>query len=370
MKQFGLGAAGVICLLFQLSVVAADNSLDILEQDLNQLKHDHQQAATETLASFLSQLDTAAQSPDAAIDLYQKAGGNMPAPTPATPRSAVETPEERTAREAQDAQNAANLAMVVQLHCAMMRFGALFINTPDQKGLQDDWVNWLKSAAQVYPQIKIADPQADDTTEHKGKRSAKETVALIRDFKGMPLKGSIISKYLGFQGWGDKDQGNWAVAGVPDLYRAAVLEPLRARPSSDTLAAWDVYIAMKNADQPDPDRWTQVDYPSLQFDRGCDDYAITHSMDKLQALIEIIKANPTHPKLEDMIARAHGLVEDYRGQHASATPVAQVSTPAPAPAPTDPNVTVTTTTQGDMTIVTTHSNAAPTNPVPPSPPAP
>src|SRR5260221_9432994 len=121
---------------------------------------------------------------------------------------------------------------------------------------------------------------------------------------------------------------------------------------------------MKNLDEPDSDQWTRVEYPSLMFDRSCDDYQVAPSAEKLAALIELIKANPTHPRLDEMISRTHDLVQDYRSKHAgsaSATPA-----PAPAPASSDPNVTVTTATQRDMTIVTTHTNAPPSNPSPPN----
>ena len=118
---------------------------------------------------------------------------------------------------------------------------------------------------------------------------------------------------------------------------------------------------MKNADQSDREQWDNVDNPSLMFERGCDDYAIAPDMDKLQALVAIIKANPSHPGLDDMIARAHLLVQDYKARHGGA-PAATNAAPAVA---SDPNVTVTTEQKGDMTIVITHTNSPPVDPAPP-----
>jgi hypothetical protein len=65
---------------------------------------------------------------------------------------------------------------------------------------------------------------------------------------GKAMRDSVISKFLGFNVWADKEQGGWSVQDLPKLYRANVLDPLRATPTADTLAAWDAYIAMANAD--------------------------------------------------------------------------------------------------------------------------
>jgi hypothetical protein len=189
------------------------------------------------------------------------------------------------------------------------------------------------------------------------------------------MRDSAISKFLNFRSWADKDQGGWAVRDVPALYRTFVLDPLRAKPSQETLAAWDIYIAMKNADQPDDDKWNSIDYPPLAFDRACDDYAITPNMDKLNAAVEILRSNPTHPKLEDMVAHAHQLVDDYRKSHGAAgtpsVPTAGVGGPPGA----TPSSNETVTTEGDMTVVTLKhdspaTNTPPANPTPPpAPPA-
>ena len=43
------------------------------------------------------------------------------------------------------------LGAILQLQCGMLHYAALFVAKPDQEGLQDQWVTWLKSAAQAYP---------------------------------------------------------------------------------------------------------------------------------------------------------------------------------------------------------------------------
>jgi hypothetical protein len=173
----------------------------------------------------------------------------------------------------------------------------------------------------------------------------------------MSMRDSSISKYLAFKLWGDKEQGSWSVASIPKLYETNVLTPLRATPTAATLAAWDVYIAMMGGDTTDNDQWNQTVYPPLQFERACDDYAVTPSTEKLEDLVNLIKANPTYPKVDDWIGRVHKLMEDYRASHGGA---AEVTTAATNAAPPDPNVS--TVQQGDMTIITTH-------PHPSAPPA-
>ena len=361
---------------------------------MDDIKTQHQETTSQQLANFLSQLDAAARSPDAAIALYQQANGPgaMPAPAAVFKRNEVETPDEKAAREAQDAANLSGLSYVVQLHCGLMRYAALFIVKPDQKGLQQDWVGWLKSAAQMYPQIKDVedtrvDPAAQADANGNGNGNGKEGRGAwprrggggggggggnrrgtpVADFKGSGgafLGHQQLSRL--FIAGGDKEQASWSVRDIPELYRTNVLEPLRTTPNAATLASWDVYIAMKNADQPSAETWNQVEYPSLEFDRGCDDYAITPDTEKLQALVEIIKTNPSHPKLDDMISRVHQLLEDYRTHHPGQAAPTQTAAITPVAPPTDPNVTVTTTTQGDTTVITTHTNAPPVNPAPPT----
>ena len=124
---------------------------------------------------------------------------------------------------------------------------------------------------------------------------------------------------------------------------------------------------MMNADEKDNDRWTQFVYPPLQFDRACDDYAIAPSTEKLEGLINIVKASPTNTQVDDWIARIHKLLDDYRAKHGGSA-TAQASIPIPTP-PKDPNVTVSTEQQGDATIVTTHTNSTANPAPPPAPPA-
>ena len=326
----------------------AQSSVDELEKELSQVQQDRKDAATQAYTNFLTQLDTASQSPDAALALYKSVGGPLPPGEPVKTAYDHETPTEQEAREADDNAKLVNLAYVAQVHCGLMKFAAMFITTPDQKGLHDDWIAWLKNAPTIYLQIK------------------NDGIPQVGELKNKSVRDSVISTGLGFTQWGDKEQAGWTVAGLAELYRSDVLEPLRANPNADTLAAWDVYISLKSANQPDTGKWTQIEYPSLMFKRGCDDYEITHSMDKLQTLLDIIKANPSHPKIDEMISRVHDLAQDYKKRQTANTAPAPAATAADGAGSTNANVTVTTATQGDMTIVTTRTNAAPNPNAPPA----
>jgi len=376
MRFFGSAwiAAGVFVL--QVGVVSAQSTLDALQQDLDEAKQHHEEVTAETLSNFFSQLDPAMASPDAAIALYQQAGGALPDPSPVVKANGDEdeTATEKEQRLAFDQANVTRLATALQLQCGLMHYAALFVVKPKQAGLHDDWVAWLKTAAQTYPKINA--PTSDRNPPPDKKKNDKTDdgtpVAETRpppfnpvDEENKALTDTLISKFLAFGAWGDKEQGGWSVHGLPGLYRANVLEPLRTKPTEATLAAWDTYIAMANADEPDNDKWNEVVYPPLQFDRACDDYLVTPSTEKLEVLVDLIKARPTNPHADDWIARVSALMGDYRASHGRA-PATATQTPAATTnaAPSNPNVTVTTVQQGDMTIVTTHTNSAPTNPSP------
>jgi hypothetical protein len=263
----------------------------MLDKDLDQIKQAHEEASSENLTNILDTLDKASASAPDALALYQQAGGAMPDPAPINTRYEHETPDEKSQRLAVDRANLGQLQGIVQLHCSMLHLAILFVAKPDVPTLHDDWLAWLKSAAQTYPQVNGA--------------------TYVRDLK---MRDSVIGHFIGFHGWKDKEQGDWSVKEVPKMYREQVLEPLRATPSQATLDAWDVYIAMKNADQADRDHWDQVEYPAFEFDRGCDDFAITPGTEKLQTLVALIKANPNHPQLDDWISRVHDMLQAYKKQ--------------------------------------------------------
>lgn len=362
-------------LLLLTGRVCAQSSLDALEEELKEAKQQHQDISAQALANFFAQVDAAMGSPDAAIQLYQQAGGAMPDPTPVVTAYESESASEKEARLAQDRANQLALGTVLQLHCGVMHFAAEFVVNPDQKGLQDDWAAWLQKAAQVYPQLKPPAPEIapvnpnPNQAPHKKKHEAVPQAHPFdpTDLMGKTMKDSIISKYLNFNQWADKEQGGWSVKNIPKFYRASVLDPLRVKPTAATLAAWDVYIAMANADEKDSDRWQQVDYPPLQFQRACDDYAVAPSTEKLEALVNLIKANPTFPQVDDWITQVHQLMDDYRTNHGG-RPAASPSVAMPGVTPpANSNVTVTTQQQGDATIIITHTNSPPVNnPAPPA----
>lgn len=292
--------------------VTAQTSLDVILQDLKEVKQQHDQAASQAMTTFLSSLDVASQSGSQALDLYKRAGGNLPDLTPVRHHYEYETPTEKEAREAIDAQNYAAAAIVVQVHCGLMRYAALLSLNPPPPGTKDQWLAWLKTIAQVYPQL-----------------------AGSRALKDVAMRDSVISNYLQFHGWGGSEQGGWAVHDLPRLYRDLVLEPLRHPPGPGTLDAWDTYTAMLQADETDHDKWTNSDEPPVDFDRGADDFAIEPTLDKLAALDAIVKANPTSDHINDWITRMGAMITVYQqaGSSHSQTPAPAAGTPTPAPTP-------------------------------------
>jgi hypothetical protein len=289
-------------------VVRAQTPLDVIKQDLAQAQQQHAAANSQEMTTFLSSLEQAIQSPASALDLYQRAGGNLPDAAPVRTRYDYETPTERARREAIDAQNYKSVAALIQIHCGLMRNAALIAANPKKPDVLAEWHEWLKTAAVTYPQFV-------------GNALLKQT----------PVKDSVISGYLGFQGWGNSASGSWSVSQIPALYRAEVLGPLREAPSQATLDAWDTYIAMRQADQPNRGKWAQEDQPALAFDRGSDDFAIKPTMDKLAALDEIIKANPASSHLDEWAARMQGMIAAYQAggaYHINQLPQATPSTPS------------------------------------------
>jgi hypothetical protein len=340
------------------------------------------------------------------------------APNPNQYQTQEETENEQDARQAKEQQATeeatARLAATVQAHCQVMMYAVLLVTNPDQKGLHDNWISWLKTVGPVYPTLRgtgdlkgrkdpaanatagggstdSSDAQSDPNNPQDpgengrngrrgfGQQQQGQFVETepIGDWKTITVGDSIIGKYLAFHAWEGKEQASWAVSEIPRFYKTDILDPLRVTPNADTLAAWDVYIAMKNADQTDASQWDQVDYPTLAFDRGSDDYMMKPSMEKLQTLLAIIKAVPTHPKLDDMISRLHTFNEDYKSHHSSGggsgdgTSVATTGDPGATTGGSAPNVTVQETADPNgMVVVTTHTNAAPVAPAPPTTPPP
>lgn len=296
-----------------VGLARGQTSLDVLEKDLDEVKQQRQEATSQGFLNLMDQLDKADSNADAALQLYQAAGGTLPAPAEVKTRYEHETPTEKAARLKQDQANMTSFAAMLQLHCGMMRIAAQEVTKPDAPHLHEDWVAWLKNAAQIYPQLTGAD-----------------------EVRAMPMKDSPISTYLDFHGWGDKEQGGWTVRDLPKFYRANVLEPLRNPMVAEALPDWDVYIALCNANEADNDRWNNDELPALQFEKACDDFALAPGTEKLQTLVDLIKAHPNHAKVDDWIARVHAMLAAYKAQREGApttngAPAAE-ATPTPAPA--------------------------------------
>jgi hypothetical protein len=362
------------------AVARAQSTIDALDQELKEVQQQHEDATAQTLSGFFSQVDPAMASPDAAVTLWQQAGGGMPAPTPVTTEYETESASEREAREEKDKANNETLGTLLQVHCGLLHYGAIFLIDPSRKGLQDDFNGWLQKAAQAYPQLSAAaappPPPAPASQTGDGGKHHRHTLdtgstgtttvppVKLGDVVSLKLHDSLITKFLNFNIWKDKDQGNWSVKMIPQLFKNNILDPSRATPVVATLANWDIYIAMQQADEPDTDKWASNDYPPLQFERAYDDFSITPGVEKLEILVQIIHANPTHPNADDWLKRTKVLLDAYRAGHGGGGAPAVVQNNAPPPAVTNSNVTVTTEQQGDAQIITTHTNNAPAKPTP------
>jgi hypothetical protein len=295
--------------LFAIGRAEGQTSLDVIQDDLRAAKEAHDTANSEMMHTFLSTLEAASLSPSTALDLYSKAGGNLPDAAPVRAHYEYETPSEKEKREEIDAQNFESVAIVIQVHCGLMRNAALLALTPKAPGVQEQWMDWLKTTAEIYPQLS-------------GRRALKD----------VSMRDSVVSHYLGFHSWGNSEMGGWTVAQLPQIYRDQVLEPLRHPPGPGTMDAWDTYIAMRQADEPDKEKWSQQEEPALDFDRDADDFTIQPTIDKLAALDAIIKANPGDDHLDDWIARMQTMIDIYRrgGTATGLPPGATPGTPSSA----------------------------------------
>jgi len=338
--------AGLACCL-QVTGAHAQTSIDVLEQDLKRIKEDRASNSSQVMVGFYSALDPATNNAQAAMDLYQKAGGPVPKGADVVTRYEHETPDEQAAREASDSSAMQGYDGVVQLHCGLMRFAAMQIKSPETPHLSEDWIAWLKNAAQLYPQVAAHEfkitPEA--STIPGGPPSTTPPAPISsgaggRDFRYTPLRDSPISNYLNFHGWGSSEQAGWSVSDLPRLYRQFVLDPLRTTKSPNLIPAWDTYLAMRQATEGQSDRWASETAPALQFERANDAWTVSPTVENVGAMVDIIKANPTHAQVDDWTAKVQTILDMMK---AASTPAPVASNPdaphadAPQPdAPTPP----------------------------------
>ena len=343
-----LGPFGLVLLLLSTSV-HGQSSLEMLQHDLDQLDKEHQEASTKNLDSILSTLDSASASPDAAVQLYMQSGGVMPEAAKIRTTYEHETPTEKEERASVDQAMLAEFGGMVQLHVGLLHLAVMYVSRPDSNPPEKELVDWLKSSAPNYPQVNVpiidprVPPEVPDTSvasqvgrldgpdpapssgdSEGGRRRRRSSspapeadkgkIIVGASLKSMSMEDSVIANALGFHGWGDKDQGKWKVADMPALYKQHVLDPLRKNPSPETLAAWDTYIAMMNADETDQEKWNQMDLPPLQFEKDCDDFAIKPGTEKIETLLSLIKTNQDHPDSDKWLERVHKMLKDYQAQ--------------------------------------------------------
>ena len=311
-------AFGVALVMVAAPWARGQGSLTYLEKELEELRQKHDEAATNGLKYFFASLETAENDPAAAEKLYISAGGAAPAKAVTIKAHDQESQAEAEKREEVDKATQDSLGGALALQCGLMRFAALMITAPNTPNLQTDFVAWLKQAATVYPQVlvTVSDPRRTD----------QGPVDVSGPIRGQALHDSPIAGFLGFHSWNGKDQSNWRVQDIPQLYRDNILEPLRKTPNADTMEAWGVYIDMMNASQPNPDQWTNVDYPDLQFAKGLDDFAMQPDPEKIEGLIALIKAHPDHPHVEQWFDAVEGLIKGLEKKSETAAAPAATGT--------------------------------------------
>jgi len=74
MRRLGFIGVFILGFFFQDFPARAESSLDALEQELNQVKQEHQDSNSQVFIGFIDELDKAVQSADDALLLYQDAG--------------------------------------------------------------------------------------------------------------------------------------------------------------------------------------------------------------------------------------------------------------------------------------------------------
>ncbi len=180
MRRFVLGGIVGGVLLLSCGFAVAQNSIDTLLQELDEAKQKHQDVTAQTLSDFFSQVDPAMADPNAALDLFVKAGGTLPIATPVMTKYENETASEKDARLGLDKANLTRLGLTLQLQCGLMHFAVLYITQPDKPDLHDNWLAWLKTAAQIYPQLAMpasATPAPDSDPTLVPAREAKRKSA-------------------------------------------------------------------------------------------------------------------------------------------------------------------------------------------------
>ena len=313
---------------------------------MKQAKATHDSSASQLMTTFLGTLQNAEQSPSFALDLYKKAGGNLPDAAPVQSRYEYETPTEKAEREAIDASNFSTVAIVIQIHCGLMYNAALLVTTPTAAGVQEGWIDWLKNTAAQYPQLQ-------------GTRALKKVA----------MRDSVISSYLGFSGWGDSAQGQWTVRDLPQLYHDLVLQrrcAIRRPPPRSTPGTPISPCARRTSRTRTSGRSRRSRRSTLTAMRTTT--TVQPSMDKLAALDAIIKANPTSDHLNDWIARMQAMIDSYRrgGKPRTTTwlPGATPGTPSSQAASVTPAASPGTLRSRSTTAPT--PGATPAAPEPPS----
>ena len=82
MKSVLVGCVAMGVWVLQAGVVLAQSTLDALAEELKEVKQQHDDVTAQNLSTFFAQIDKAMASPDAAVELWQQAGGRCPSPCP------------------------------------------------------------------------------------------------------------------------------------------------------------------------------------------------------------------------------------------------------------------------------------------------
>jgi hypothetical protein len=304
---------------FSLKMAHAQvSSLDALQRELDELKTKQKGLIDNAFSTFLTEMDKDAVDGEAALAFLDsaketiaqdKANAEKP-PTPddgsgsSIDQAVQSQPTERKHHHSQN-QNTTNQPdpMVAAAHCGLVRFAALYILHPDTANLDTQWKTWLESAGENYPSLKREDPLFQT-----------------------PVSDSVIPKFYKMDLSG-KEQSDWKVAKLSDIYEKYILKPLGDANDPKVLAAWDTFAGMKKVDVDALTFSTDVE-PTLYFNKEVADYKLNPTVDKISKLYQLAEQNPAHKDFSKWLDTISGLIADMRARYGVPAPATTTTTTA------------------------------------------
>ena len=307
-----LFSTSVVCITFLLTPAHSQNVvLDTLQSQINTLKKNQAQHRDKQFSHFIDDVTMAAASPEAAQTLIAQSiqnladaqaaalaaanpDGSAP-PSPAPHRRKWEEQQNQNQSNTTDQAKLDAKGLMAQAHCGLLRFSALLAKTPDAPHLKEDWMAWLSSAAQNYPAL------GNDSLGDKSMRDSPVTKSYEIDY-------------------GDKEQGDWTIRKLPDLFESNVLKPLGEAKDPKVLDAWETYMNMiKFDEQSDLNKWNTITCPSLTFKKKVAAYKLRPDVMKLQDLYNFAQQLQNHPEFNSMLDQITTFLNQMKGSPAQAT---------------------------------------------------